>query len=244
VSVVYPDGTTGLDTADLRVHAGELVMLTGPSGAGKSTCLAVLSGRMRPTSGTVLLDGADAGRLGRRGRAAWRRRSALVVQDLRLLERRTVRENVATAAEIGAPGGTAADIERRVAALLDRLGLAETADRRPSAISGGQRQRVTLAQALVRAPDLLCADEPTANLDPATATLVADLIDEHRRAGMACVVATHRTRTFAGVATRHVALVGGRLLASVPDAARGAVGGTGRAAGAPGDVDPYRPDRW
>jgi energy-coupling factor transporter ATP-binding protein EcfA2 len=105
-------------------------------------------------------------------------------------------------------------MDKRTDDLLARLQISDIADRRPSEVSGGERQRAVLAQALAKRPVLLFADEPTSNLDPAATALVAAILDEHCRAGMACVVSTHNVPAFAAVATRQARIVAGRVLGS------------------------------
>jgi ABC-type lipoprotein export system ATPase subunit len=194
VSVVYSDGTVGLSGADFRLVAGELVLVSGPSGAGKSTFLAAMSGRLPATSGSVLLGGAEAASMGAAELTAWRRSSAFVAQDAPMLERRTVAENVTYAVEIARPDVRAG---ARAAEVLELLGIGETGDRRPSELSGGQRQRAALAQALAKSPAALFVDEPTANLDPRTASRVVAVIASHCQQGMACVVVGHHDAPFA-----------------------------------------------
>jgi ABC-type lipoprotein export system ATPase subunit len=210
VSVVYRAGTVGLSGADFRLLAGELVLVSGPSGAGKSTFLAVMSGRLRATSGSVLLNGAEAASMGATERAAWRRSSAFVAQDAPMLERRTVAENVTYALEISRPNVHA---DARALEVLERLGIGETGDRRPSELSGGQRQRAALAQALAKSPAALFVDEPTANLDPRTASEVVAVIASHCQAGMACVVVGHHDAPFATSASRRLWVNEGRVRA-------------------------------
>jgi ABC-type lipoprotein export system ATPase subunit len=200
VTVVYPDGTVGLAGADFRLDAGELVVVSGPSGAGKSTLLATMSGRLPASSGSVLLDGADAASMAAAELAAWRRSTAFVAQGAPMLERRTVAENVAYALEIAQPD--ADDAGSVALEVLDALGIGETGDRRPSELSGGQRQRAALAQALAKSPVALFIDEPTANLDPRTAAQLVRVIGSHCQDRMACVVASHHDAQFASSARR------------------------------------------
>ncbi len=209
VTVVYPDGTVGLAEADFRLNAGELVVVSGPSGAGKSTLLAAMSGRQPASSGSVLLDGTDAATMGAAEIAAWRRSIGFVAQGAPMIERRTVAENVAYALEITRPDDH--DAGSVALEVLERLGIGETGDRRPSELSGGQRQRAALAQALAKSPAALFVDEPTANLDPRTAAQVVAVIASHCRDRMACVVASHHDAQFAMSAARRLWVSDGRL---------------------------------
>lgn len=183
-----------LQGVDLDLQPGEMLALTGPSGSGKSTLLQ-LSG---------LIDAADAGRIELRGQsvaalgesaATLLRRDAIgfVFQGFNLVPVMTVAENVELPLLLA--GRPAAERRRRVAAMLEAVGLAAHAAHRPDALSGGQRQRVAIARALVKRPALVIADEPTASLDSHTADQVLDLIREQGHAhGAACLVATHDAR--------------------------------------------------
>ena len=212
VSVLYPDGSVGLSAADFRLQAGELVVVTGVSGAGKSTFLAAMSGRLPATTGSVLLDGVEVGSMPAAQLATWRRKTAFVAQAAPMLERRSVAENAAYSFELGQPGNL--DSGRKVLELLEMLGIAETAARRPSELSGGQRQRAALAQGLAKAPTALFLDEPTANLDRGSAALVEQLISARCQSGMACVVASHDQAAFASLKPRRLWVSDGRVSAT------------------------------
>ncbi|PHY19973.1 ABC transporter ATP-binding protein [Caulobacter sp. BP25] len=181
---------------DLIVAAGERVAIVGPSGSGKSSLIAVGAGLEEPTAGTVRLFGEDLAKLDEDGRARLRRgRAALVFQSFHLLPNMTAEENVATPLEIAGARDTAATARDWLA----RVGLAGRLTHYPHQLSGGEQQRVALARALAARPALLFADEPTGNLDGATAGSVADLmfnlVDE---VGAALIMVTHDP----GLATR------------------------------------------
>ena len=160
---------------DLRVDRGERVGLLGKSGSGKSTLLVLLGGLDRPTTGNVRVDGLDLARIGARGLAAYRLgRIGVIFQSYNLIGWRTVLGNVELPMILG---GVDRRTRRRVAAeAIDGVGLVGKCDRRPSELSGGERQRVAIARALVNRPGLVLADEPTGNLDSATAREVMDLL--------------------------------------------------------------------
>lgn len=180
-----------LKGVDLAVARGEMAALVGPSGAGKSTLLHIAGLLERPGQGTVRIGGRDAGALDDGGRTALRRQHiGFVYQFHHLLPEFSAAENIMLPQ-------LAAGIDRKAAAaraaeLLDRVGLAARADHRPGRLSGGEQQRVAIARALANRPGLLIADEPTGNLDPATADGVfAMLADLARREGVAALIATH-----------------------------------------------------
>jgi len=200
-----------LDGADLTVRAGERVAVVGPSGSGKSSLIAVAAGLERPTSGQVRLFGQDLALLDEDGRARLRRgRVALVFQNFHLLPNMTAQENVAAPLEI-AGRHNAREAAR---AWLDRVGLSARRDHYPHQLSGGEQQRTALARALAVGPELLFADEPTGNLDQATAAQVADLmLTLVADSGAALVLVTHDPALAARL-DRRVHVAGGRLNAA------------------------------
>jgi len=199
-----------LDGVSLRVEAGELVLLQGPSGSGKTTLLAVAAGLLGADAGEVVLDGHALGREGVAGRRRLRaRRVGFVFQRSNLLPRLTALENVALQAALA--GIPPAEAQRRALAVLEQLGLAGLAARQPESLSGGEEQRVAVARALVHAPALVLADEPTASLDGASGRAVVDrLLWSARELGAAVLVATHDPR-LEPCATRRVRIADGRL---------------------------------
>jgi len=195
---------------DLSVGAGERVAIVGPSGSGKSSLIAVGAGLEEPSAGTVRLFGEDLAKLDEDGRARLRRgRAALVFQSFHLLPNMTAEENVATPLEIAGARGAVATARDWLA----RVGLAGRLTHYPHQLSGGEQQRVALARALAARPALLFADEPTGNLDGATAASVADLMfNLVAEVGAALVMVTHDP----GLATRAdriVRMADGRILA-------------------------------
>jgi putative ABC transport system ATP-binding protein len=213
VSKVYGSGASevhALRDVDLTVEPGELVAVMGPSGSGKSTLLTIAGSLEEPTGGEVAVGGASLARLSRNELAALRRRSiGYVFQDFNLLAGLTAAENVSLPLELdGTPVGGA-----RAAALdvLERLGLADRADRFPDELSGGERQRVAIARAVVGERYLLLADEPSGALDSANGESVMRLIRASCQGGVAGVVVTHDAQ-LASWADRVVFLRDGRIV--------------------------------
>lgn len=192
VGLTYPGPppVEALHPCDLTVRRGDFVTVTGPSGAGKSTFLNLVGLLDTRTCGTYLLDGLDTGALGDVDRTALRgRRIGFVFQSFHLLNYRTAVENVALALVYRKKKRA-----RRVASAreaLARVGLEHRMDALPTTLSGGERQRVAIARALVGEPSLLLCDEPTGNLDTATASSILSLLDELNGAGLTLVVITH-----------------------------------------------------
>ena len=181
---------TVLAGVSLSLQRGEAAAITGPSGSGKSTLLYIAGALEPPTSGTVTLDGADPYRLREPDLAAFRNRTiGFIFQDHCLLPQCSALENVLVPALVA---GDRADYPTRARELLEQVGLADRLDHRPSELSGGERQRVALARALIRRPQLLLCDEPTGNLDEASAEMVAGLLLElHVRQETMLIVVTH-----------------------------------------------------
>jgi lipoprotein-releasing system ATP-binding protein len=179
-----------LSDVSFTLSAGDAAAIMGPSGSGKSTLLYVLGALEPPTAGTVTLDGRDPFRLDPRALAAFRNEQiGFVFQDHCLLPQCTVLENILIPTLIGKPGG---DDEPRARALVDHIGLSDRIGHLPAALSGGERQRVAIARALIRQPRMLLCDEPTGNLDRASADTVAELlVDLHRRQQTILVIVTH-----------------------------------------------------
>ena len=181
-----------LQDVSLSLDRGESAAIMGPSGSGKSTLLYILGALEPPTTGTVTLEGQDPYRLGERAQAAFRnRRIGFVFQDHALLPQCSVLENVLAPTLVAADGNRTHD-EARARELLQTVGLADRLDHRPGELSGGEKQRAAIARALIRDPLLLLCDEPTGNLDSASADTVASLlIDLHRSLATVLIVVTH-----------------------------------------------------
>jgi cell division transport system ATP-binding protein len=208
VSKRYSGHSAALSDITLSIGKGELVFLSGPSGAGKSTLLKMIAAIERPSSGTIRVNGEDIGRLGRSGIPYLRRNLGLILQDQALLADRDVLANVMLPLLVtGTPGQEA---RTRAEAALDKVGLLSKASEEPLALSGGEQQRVAIARAIVNRPQVILADEPTANLDRASATRVMNALTAFHQAGVTCLIATHDEEILRG-AQRIVFLENGRL---------------------------------
>ena len=185
----YPNGREALGGVSFEVARGEMVFLTGRSGAGKSSVLKLIALLERPTRGSVAVNGADTGTLAARRIPAFRRQVGMVFQDHRLLADRPVFDNVALPLIV--TDTTLKEIDRRVRAALDQVGLLGKERVLPLELSVGEQQRVGIARAIVSRPPLLIADEPTGNLDPELASEVMSLFRRLNDVGVTVVVATH-----------------------------------------------------
>ena len=189
VTKVYKGDVTALRGVNLEIQRGEFVFLVGQSGSGKSTFIRILNREEVADSGKILLAGKDLGSLRSWSVPALRRNIGCIFQDYKLLEKKTVAENVAFALEvIGQPRPL---IRKQVPAILDLVGLSQKADRFPDELSGGEQQRVSIARAFANRPTVMLADEPTGNLDPATSVGIMKLLDLINRRGTTVVMATH-----------------------------------------------------
>lgn len=208
-------GKTVLAGVDLVVDRGETVVVLGGSGSGKSTLARLLVGLEPPTSGEIRIAGRDLVGLSEHELAHERRRFAMVFQKYALLDSMTVYENVAFPLRERAMSEP--EIDRRVMAQLDALGVADAAQKLPGELSGGMAKRVGIARAMVMDPEILVYDEPTSGLDPVTSRVVDDLIEEVReRFCVTSIVITHDMATAWGIADRVVLLHGGRIAIDGP----------------------------
>jgi cell division transport system ATP-binding protein len=206
----YANGTEALKDVSLAVPEGDFIFLVGPSGAGKSTMVRLLIREEKPTRGRILVDGINLGPLPRRKLPHFRRKVGLVFQDFKLLPRLTVYENVAFALRV--LGESKDAIERLVGDALETVGLANKGAKYPRELSGGEHQRVAIARALVPGPRLIVADEPTGNLDPATAWEIMQLFLRINASGSTVVMATHNREIVDLLRRRVVAIEDGRIV--------------------------------
>lgn len=217
VSKVYNNGTEALHNVDLKVPKGEFVFIVGSSGAGKSTFLKLITCEERPSSGQIFLDGADISRL-RKGKIPYvRRKMGMVFQDFRLIDHMTVYDNVAFAMRV--VGSSGRSIRKRVPYILSLVGLQHKAKHYPTELSGGERQRVGLARALVNNPELIIADEPTGNIDPALSFEIVDLLNEINRRGTTILMVTHEHSLVKHFHKRIIQIHGGQIVADTNEMA-------------------------
>ena len=209
VSKAYLGGRQALQGVTFHMQPGEMAFLTGHSGAGKSTLLKLICGIERPSAGKISFSGHDISRLKNREVPFLRRQIGMIFQDHHLLMDRTVFDNVALPLVID--GYSHADINKRVAAALDKVGLLGKERYQPRMLSGGEQQRVGIARAIVNKPPLLLADEPTGNLDPQLSMDIMRLFEEFNRFGVSVLIATHDLGLIARMRYRTLTLKAGRM---------------------------------
>jgi len=210
VSMRYPGGYDALRALTFSVSPGEMVFVTGHSGAGKSTLLRLLTLIERPTRGQLVVNGQNLVRLPRRRVPYYRRQLGIVFQDNRLLNDRTVYDNVAL--PLIAAGMNDREIPKRVRAALDLVGLLGKEKLHPMVLSGGEQQRVGIARAVVHRPTLLLADEPTGNLDAELSTTIFDLFASFHQHGTTLLIATHDLQQVSRLRQRTLTLQDGELV--------------------------------
>ena len=212
---VYANGTKALKGVTFSLNSGEFAFLVGPSGSGKSTIIKLLTGEIAPTDGQVIVNGYDMDRIKMRKMPYLRRTIGVIFQDFRLIDKKTVYENVAFAMRV--IGASNRDIRRRVPYVLELVGLESKVKARPTELSGGEQQRVAIARALVNNPALIIADEPTGNLDPARSLEIILLLQKINELGTTVLVVTHEKSLVDRVSKRVVAIDGGRIISDGMD---------------------------
>jgi cell division transport system ATP-binding protein len=207
----YLNGREALTAASFDIGDGEMVFLTGRSGAGKSTILKLSSLLERPTRGLVMVNGHNTAALSSRRIPAFRRELGVVFQDHRLLTERSIFDNIALPLHAAETGISLKEIDRRVRAALDQVGLLDRARSLPLELSVGEQQRVGIARAVVGKPKLLIADEPTGNLDPGLSLEVMGIFKRFNEVGVTVVVATHDLDIVRAWNLREIQVDGGRV---------------------------------
>ena len=185
----YREGNDALKGVNMQIEDGEFCFLVGPSGSGKSTIIKLITGELKPTAGTVHVNGYSLERIRKREIPYLRRTVGVVFQDFRLIPKMTVYDNVAFAMRV--IGAREREIRERVPYVLDLVGLSSKEHRHPGELSGGEQQRLAIARALINNPSTIIADEPTGNLDPQMSFEIMSLLQEINNLGTTMLVVTH-----------------------------------------------------
>ena len=215
VTKVYPNGTHALNGVDLHIDDGEFVFLVGPSGSGKSTLLKLLTAELRATTGSVMVNDFDLCKIKKSVIPYMRRTVGVVFQDFRLIQNKSVYDNVAFAMRV--IGASEADIRKRVPYVLEMVGLDSKGHRLPDELSGGEQQRVAIARALVNNPAIIIADEPTGNLDPARSLEIMMLLEQINALGTTVMVVTHEKELVDRFTKRVIAIDQGVIISDGMD---------------------------
>ncbi|MFC1627177.1 cell division ATP-binding protein FtsE [Patescibacteria group bacterium] len=210
VSKNFPDGTLAIDDVSFQVAEGEFVFFIGPSGAGKTTIMRLLRREIVPSTGSILVHEMDLGEMEINQVPELRRKVSMCFQDFKLLEDRTVFENIALVLEI--EGNEDEEIGQQVSEALKNVGLEKKGNFFPVQLAGGELQRVGIARAIVGKPKILIADEPTGNLDPKSAFKIVKLFKEINLSGTTVLVATHNAEMVNKFKERVISLKKGKLV--------------------------------
>lgn len=216
VSKSYYTGQQALQNISFRLEDGEMVYLRGRSGAGKSSLLKLINLVERPSMGRIMVDDISLGGLSERGMQLYRRRIGMIFQDYRLINSRTVYDNVALPLVIC--GRPPEEVQKRAMASLDLVGLLEKRNYYPLQLSGGEQQRVGIARAVVNRPRIILADEPTGNLDHDLSLEILKLFLRFNRSGVTVIIATHDNTLVSACPRRQLVLESGRLIQDIPAA--------------------------
>ena len=212
---VYDNGTKALKGVTFTLNKGEFAFLVGPSGSGKSTIIKLLTGEIAPTDGHILVNGYDMNRIKMRRMPYLRRSLGVIFQDFRLIDNKTIYENIAFAMRV--VGASNKEIRKRVPYVLELVGLEMKVKATPAELSGGEQQRVAIARALVNNPQLVVADEPTGNLDPARSLEILLLLQKINELGTTVLVVTHEKPLVDRLSERVIAIDGGRIISDGVD---------------------------
>ena len=212
---VYSNGTKALKGVSFTLNTGEFAFLVGPSGSGKSTIIRLLTGEVAPTDGQVVVNGHDMEKIKMRKLPYLRRTIGVIFQDFRLIEEKSVFDNVAFAMRV--VGASNKEIRQRVPYVLELVGLENKIRAKPDELSGGEQQRVAIARALVNNPSLIIADEPTGNLDPARSLEILLLLQKINELGTTVLIVTHEKPLVDRLSKRVIAIDGGRIISDGMD---------------------------
>lgn len=206
----YDNGTKALKGINLRIDDGEFAFLVGPSGSGKSTIIKLLTAEVAPTEGRLMVNGYNLNTIRPRQVPYLRRTLGVIFQDFRLIEKKTVTENLTFAMRV--VGASSREIRKRIPYVLDLVGLSKKKDMCPNQLSGGEQQRVAIARALVNNPSMIIADEPTGNLDPQRSLEIMMLLERINELGTTMLVVTHEKELVNRFSKRVVAIESGRII--------------------------------
>ena len=215
----YPNGTKALKGVSMQIDDGDFLFLVGPSGSGKSTIIKLITAEIAPTKGKLIVNGYNLNDISEKQIPLLRRTIGVVFQDFRLIEKKTVFENIEVA--MRAVGATTSEIRRRIPYILGLVGLTGKSRQLPTQLSGGEQQRVAIARALANNPSVIIADEPTGNLDPARSLEIMSLLEKINDMGTTILVVTHERELVNRFGKRVVAIESGRIIS---DAAGGYYG--------------------
>ncbi len=210
VTKYYSDEDLSIEDVNLSIQAGEFVSIVGRSGAGKTTLIRLLLGEVKPTSGNIWFDDFDVDALKKDELPAYRRRIGVVFQEFRLLPNKTAFENVAFAME--AAGRTDDEIVSDVPHALELVGLGHKARSFPGEMSGGERQRLAIARAIINQPEVILADEPTGNLDPASTYEIVEILKKINDLGTTVILTTHNKGIIDSLGKRVVTIEHGKII--------------------------------
>ena len=220
VEMEYDNGTKAIRGISLNIEDGEFVFLVGPSGSGKSTLIKLLTGEVEPTAGRIMINGFSMNNIADRQLPLMRRTLGVIFQDFRLIEKKTVYDNLAFV--MRAVGAREKEISARIPYVLELVGLSDKARSYPTELSGGEQQRVAIARALVNNPSTIIADEPTGNLDPERSMELMDLLVQINELDVTVLVVTHEKDLVDHFGKRVVTIENGQV---VNDSVGGYVGG-------------------